>query len=192
MNIDKVFQPHMYKSENGIWKWHHVSDDPSILQAEMWLMHPKFPNHRFSPDGKVLSLVGKPRVRTLTKNRGYVRLEFKGKHYLIHRIIAEIFIPNPNNLPQVNHKNAIKTDNRIENLEWVTAKQNCEHRKAMGLENPPIGERSGMAKLTDNKVKKIKTLLEQGITQQKIADMFSVTRECISSIEQGRTWKHIE
>ena len=49
------------------------------------------------------------------------------KSVLIHRIVAETYIPNPNNLPQVNHKNLDKTDNRVENLEWVDNRQNQEH-----------------------------------------------------------------
>lgn len=77
-------------------------------------------------------------------NRGYQDYCFvenkKRTHILRHRIIAKAFIPNPDKKPIINHINGIKTDNRIENLEWCTYSENEQHAHRTGLKNPPKGK----------------------------------------------------
>lgn len=83
---------------------------------------------------RIKSRLNKDGYRTITLNkerggrRGAPRMETG-----VHRLIAQMFIPNPENKPTVNHINGIKTDNRVENLEWATRKEQTEHLWRIGL-----------------------------------------------------------
>ena len=92
-----------------------------------------------SAEGKVRSLLsGTPRIlKTSIDNKGYhrirVTIEREKKTFKLHREVAKAFIPNPDNKPQVNHKDGNKNNNSATNLEWVTNKENCNHAIKNGL-----------------------------------------------------------
>ena len=116
------------------------------------------------------------------------------KKKYIHRLLAEAFIPNPKNLPEINHKNGIKTDNRVENLEWCTRSQNLTHAFRVLL-RPPVkvyGERHGNSKLTDSEVKIIRSEYTKNDTSIKnLSERFLVSKTQIRLIVQNKSRKLI-
>jgi hypothetical protein len=108
----------------------------------------------------------------------------------MHRIIATVFIPNPLNLPEVNHKDGIKSNNRVDNLEWCTKKHNMKHRSEVlgcmvGTDNPTN-------KLTEEQVLEIYNLCKNtDIKYKDIAKMYGVIPEEVNRIAFGVVWKHL-
>ncbi len=96
-----------------------------------------FSGYTIREDGLVRSRFGRAIKPQLSKN-GYIRVELwsdgKGKKYLLHRLLAQAFIPNIHNKPQVNHVDGCKTNNALSNLEWVTQSENQIHAYRTGLQ----------------------------------------------------------
>ena len=133
-------------------------------------------------------------LKPIKDKNGYLQVylckNVRKKMAKAHRLVAQEFIPNPKNYLQMNHIDGIKSDNRVENLEWVTSKQNIIHAYKTGLNKPASGENHGRgrAKLTKEKVLEIRSMLLQGIIQTEIAKKFGVDRSTISMIKLRKSW----
>jgi exopolyphosphatase/pppGpp-phosphohydrolase len=151
-------------------------------------------DYSVSKKGEVYSHRAGKFLKPMRHNYGYryVSLCKDGKrsNFLIHRLVAIAFIPNPENKRTVNHKNGDKTDNSLNNLEWNTYSENHIHAHKNGL-NCNKGENCGMSKLDDASVREIKNLLLQGVSNKEIASMYNVKPNTISTLKKGHTWTHI-
>ena len=149
-----------------------------------------------SETGKVKSH-GKIINGEICKN-GYQRIHVSnnGKHYkfLVHRLVAQAFILNPDNLPQVNHKDGNKQNNHVNNLEWCNASDNLKHAYKAGLRTAN-GERNNAHKLTETEVSEIKKRYVRGKHSEcnsfGLAKLYGVSSKCILNIVNGTSWKHV-
>lgn len=110
-------------------------------------------------------------------------------HVMAHRLLAKHFIPNPDNKPCVNHIDGDRNNNSLENLEWVTYKENTQHAVRSGLFNNK-GENNPKTKLTDKEIYQIRDLHKHKVYNQKeLAEIYGTCRSNVSYIVRNKTRK---
>lgn len=160
----------------------------------------EFPNYEICPISGGGIIRNKNNLKIISQyigSQGYYMVTLRDKiaghkPRRVHRLLAIAFKPNPNNLPEVNHKDGNKLNNDLDNFEWTDHDGNMKHAFRTGLVNN-TGIRNGKAKLNDKQVLKIKQMLADGISQYKIAKIIGgISRSAVMNIKNRGQWKHIQ
>lgn len=148
--------------------------------------------YKVSNTGKVINKYGRF-ISVYYDRYGYQLLNgiFNGKKKpkTIHRIVATLFIDNPNNKPCVNHIDGNKKNNNASNLEWCTYSENNTHSYKIGLSKIRVGDNSRYHKLNSGQVAFIKS--NRTLSQRTLSEMFNVTPSAISLIKSNKNWNDI-
>lgn len=132
-------------------------------------------------------------------NKGYLKVSLSVKsnvkQFNIHRLVAEAFVHNEYNKPQVNHIDGNKLNNYISNLEWVTNQENRTHAVQNSLHKVTFGEQRFNSVLTDDDVRFMKRNYKQGrgnMNSNYFAKKHNVSKQTIINIINGKKWTHIK
>jgi len=170
---------------------------------ETWKIIPSYPYYSASSLGRIKRNAGTPRcskdrvLKQRITNYGYLivsplRPNTKQRPITVHRLVLEAFCGDaPSDKHQGNHLNGNKTDNRIENLEWVTRGQNIKHAYDNGFHGHYIGENASSAKLTDKAVIDILNRIANREYRKDIATLYGISTKTIDDIVCGDHWTHI-
>lgn len=140
----------------------------------------------------ITSRLIKGKLRKIQYIHSYPSIRDRKQFLRVHRMVAIMFVPNPENKPEVNHLDCNKLNAYYKNLEWTTRPENRNHAVLNGrIAKSPTGTKHWNNKLDEIQVKTIRECIKDGLTQQKIADYFLVHRTCISAINLKYHWVNL-
>lgn len=144
-------------------------------------------NYTINKDGTVISKIYKRKIGYITKE-GYCMISFYGTQIQVHRLIWAVYGNQPlNDSLVINHKNGIKSDNRIENLELVTQSENAKHKYRV-LKIPAVISNSKLTKAIADEIRK---LHNEGWTYKMLMNKYNVSKTTISDIVNNKIWRDV-
>jgi hypothetical protein len=159
-----------------------------------WKVIEGFPGYMVSNTGKVKSFKLYSNGRLLKPcvgKSGYPMVKLSNGEQIktcdVHRLVAYAFLPNPDNLEEVNHIDGNKKNANVKNLEWVSKSENCRHRNMIHPEMSK-GERNPNSKLNKQAVKKIYKHAWDGKKLTELAEKYGINTNQVSAIKNGRAW----
>jgi len=157
-----------------------------------WMKIKGFSRYSINKLGEVRNDKSMRILKQGTSNHGYITVALtddsdKRKTAKIHRLIGKAFIANSGNKPCINHIDADKANNSIDNLEWCTHKENTQHAMKNNLQPFYYAETNANSKFTNDDVSKIEKMRFYGLTLKEIADVMGSNKSTISSMFTGRT-----
>ena len=164
------------------------------LEGEEWKPIPNYPKHAGSNFGRIKSFC-KGRVKILKPSlasNGYLCINIhegdKSKWASIHQLVGELFIPNPEGKPEINHKDGCKLNSYVGNLEWVTDSENQQHAYDTGLRLQGVDHSNAKIKNEED----IVYIRENpdNLSQKQLAEKFGVDKGIIRNIQLGESYKN--
>ena len=158
-----------------------------------WKTIPEYQSHEASDSGLIRRFTDGPKLKAgahlkqYVGNHGYPIVNFGSGPRLVHRLVMSAF--HGLSALHVNHKNGVRTDNRLGNLEYVTLAANNRHAKfSFGRY---VGEQNGRAKLSASDVRLIRSKLSSGETMRSVACAIGCSYATVAYIKSGRTWRSV-
>jgi hypothetical protein len=170
------------------------------IPTESWEKIEEFPNYAVSNLARIKRITHPVRtaggiIKQHINQSGYWEVTLKHgkirKRRQVHRLLALAFLPPDPPRDELNHKNGVRHDTRLENLEWVTHQENMWHAYNVLDGQALRGEEATQAKLKENDIHQIRELLKSGMTLIAIGKLFGVSGTAIYYIKSGRNWKHV-
>jgi len=152
--------------------------------------HPIYTKYLITQDGRVVNSITGKECKQRENDFGYMLVSVEKSSKRVHRLVAETYLENPQNKREVNHKDCDKKNNHVDNLEWVSSKENKAHAWEHNLYSD-IAEDHYAAIWSNDEIHQICKMLEDGVSNKVISEITGMHKDQVAHIKRGDLWASI-